>query len=158
MPTADAKVQIDAPLELVWSVMIDLARYGEWNPFIVRADVRATEVRPGTELLLHVRWPGGGGTTSREIVTRMEAPGGSSRAALEYVFDGLLARTRLVTGSRVQELEQLSSGSTAYHTYEHFHGLLARGVPLKKVQRGFEAHANALKLRAESLARTQSVA
>ena len=25
--------EIDAPIELVWDVLMDVARYGEWNPF-----------------------------------------------------------------------------------------------------------------------------
>ncbi|WP_254893660.1 SRPBCC domain-containing protein [Nocardia donostiensis] len=32
----DDAVEIDAPAEVVWSVLTDLEQYGEWNPFIIR--------------------------------------------------------------------------------------------------------------------------
>ena len=31
-------VEIDAPASVVWAVLTDLPRYGEWNPFCVSAD------------------------------------------------------------------------------------------------------------------------
>jgi hypothetical protein len=31
-------VEIDAPASVVWQVLTDLPRYGEWNPFCVRAE------------------------------------------------------------------------------------------------------------------------
>ena len=27
------KVEIDAPASLVWDILIDMPKYGEWNPF-----------------------------------------------------------------------------------------------------------------------------
>jgi hypothetical protein len=70
---------------------------------------------------------------------------------MEYIFTGWLPRLMLVRGSRLQALEQPAGGPTVYTTSERFGGLLARAVPLKKVQRGFEQHGLALKARAESL-------
>jgi len=32
------RVEIEAPASIVWEIMIDLPRYGEWNPFCVEAD------------------------------------------------------------------------------------------------------------------------
>jgi hypothetical protein len=31
-------IEIDAPASAVWEVLIDLPRYGEWNPFCVKAE------------------------------------------------------------------------------------------------------------------------
>jgi hypothetical protein len=31
-------VTIEAPASLVWEILVDLERYGEWNPFCVKAD------------------------------------------------------------------------------------------------------------------------
>jgi hypothetical protein len=155
-PTAEFRIEIDAPIDVVWSVMTDLPRYREWNPFVVAID---GELRPGNALGLHVRWIGERKETRTiEIVSRLEAPSGSAtrRAAMEYRFTGWLARLWLVNGSRLQELEQAQGGSTRYHTIEEFSGLLTAGVPLGKVQKGFEAHARALKERAERVARESS--
>lgn len=42
--TADprAPIDIDAPLDVVWQAMLDTEAYGEWNPFVVRADDTTT--------------------------------------------------------------------------------------------------------------------
>jgi hypothetical protein len=31
-------VEIDAPASVVWGILIDLPRYGDWNPFCVKAE------------------------------------------------------------------------------------------------------------------------
>jgi hypothetical protein len=147
---AEARAEIAAPIELVWSVMLDVERYGEWNPFLVRIDADGA-ARVGTELRLQVKWARGGGARSKERITRLEPPS-SGRAVLEYVFLGPLAATAAVRASRLQTLEQPAGGPTTYHTYEEFGGWLAFALPLADVQAGFEAHARALKARAESLA------
>jgi hypothetical protein len=32
------KVEIDAPASIVWEILVDLPRYGEWNPFCVKCE------------------------------------------------------------------------------------------------------------------------
>ena len=32
------KVEIDAPASLVWDILIDMPKYGEWNPFCIECD------------------------------------------------------------------------------------------------------------------------
>src|SRR4051812_27076858 len=118
-PVAECSIEIDAPPPVVWGVMLDLARYREWNPFIV--DVRGpTSVEVGSRLTLYVRWSGGGGASSGELVTRLDAP-----SVLEYRFTGWLARLSLVNATRSQTLEAIPEGGTRYHTREQFSGLLA---------------------------------
>jgi hypothetical protein len=154
-PLAEASVDIAAPIDLVWRVMTDLARYPEWNPFVVDIKPVAGAFSVGVPIALTVKWGRGGGASTIEVVDRLDAPakGGDSvqRALMEYRFVGWLPRLALVRGSRQQALEQRPGGPTTYRTSERFTGLLARGVPLAKVQDGFERHAKALKARAESL-------
>jgi hypothetical protein len=150
MRIAEASSEIAAPIELVWRVMLDVDKYGEWNPFLHRIEA-AEAPRAGSEILLHVKWEGGGGASSRERITRLEAPAGGA-ATLEYVFEGLLHAVGAVNGTRVQSLRQNDAGHTSYHTREVFSGWLQMFLPLKKVQAGFEAHARSLKARAEALA------
>jgi hypothetical protein len=150
MSVAEAQIEIAAPIDLVWSVMIDVGKYGEWNPFLHQIDCREAP-RVGSEILLHVKWEGGGGASSRERITRLDAPANGS-ATLEYIFEGLLARIGAVRGTRVQSLQK-SAGGTIYHTREEFGGWLRDFLPLAKVQKGFEIHAKSLKSRAEQLGR-----
>ena len=51
-----SELDIDAPPEVVWEVLTDLAAYGEWNPFIT-SSVGTAEV-------------------GEKLVNRMEPPGG----------------------------------------------------------------------------------
>jgi hypothetical protein len=155
MRIASASANIDAPIELVWNVMVSVADYGAWNPFIVRIDTPAgRDPQVGDDLILNVKWASGRRVKSREQVTRLDAPARESdvtRAVLEYDFRGPLAAANLTRGRRTQALEQYPGEPTRYVTTEHLHGLLVALVPLKSIQNGFERHAAALKIRAESL-------
>lgn len=153
-PFAEAAIDIAAPIDVVWRVMTDLPRYGEWNPFVVAIQAVDGAFRVGSSIALTVKWSRRGGASTIEVVDRLDAPardGEVQRALMEYRFVGWLPRLALVRGSRQQALEQRPGGPTTYRTSERFTGLLARGVPLAKVQDGFERHAQALKARAESL-------
>jgi hypothetical protein len=153
VPTAEYSIEIAAPVALVWQVMIDVDRYSEWNPFIVSIDSDG-QLAVGSAMTLHVKWEGGGGASSGERVTRMDAPIGG-KGAFEYCFTGWMQALAMVRATRVQTVEELAPRSTRYHTRESFGGWLAGAIPLKKVQRGFELHARALKQRAESLSTAQ---
>jgi hypothetical protein len=122
-------------------VLTALDRYADWNPFIVRVDGAALPL-VGRRLVLHVRWHDGGGVTAQERVTRVEPPGAS--AVLAWRFTGVLPALGLVCAERLQTLTRLDEGHTRYESVEVFHGLLARLVPLKRVQRGFERQAEAM--------------
>ncbi len=156
-PVASFSIDIDAPIATVWQAMVELQRYHEWNPFIVGVETADAIAHVGTRMLLDVRWGRGGGTRSPEMVSRLDAPapapGGGMHAQLDYVYLGLPARLGLVRGTRVQTVAQTAGGPTRYETREQFSGLMAAGVPLRKVQDGFERHGRALKQRAESMAR-----
>jgi uncharacterized protein YndB with AHSA1/START domain len=138
-----ASAVIDAPIELVWRVITDVASYGEWSPFVVRVE---GEPQVGAKLRLHVRWSKGGGATVGAQVTRFDPPN-----AFDYREVGPLDRLGLVRALRVQTLEE-RDGKTHYETREEFRGPLRALLPLADVQDGFERHAQALKQRAEALA------
>jgi uncharacterized protein YndB with AHSA1/START domain len=156
-PVAKFALDIDAPIATVWQAMVELRRYAEWNPFIVAIETDDAIARVGSQMKLDVRWGRGGGTRSPEVVSRVEPPAlvnGEQRALLAYEYQGWPARLRLVLGTRLQTVTQAPGAPTRYETYEAFHGLLGGGVPLAKVQDGFERHARALKQRAESTAKS----
>jgi hypothetical protein len=157
MPKAESTIEIAAPIDVIWSVMNDLPKYGEWNPFVVQAESADAAPKPGGRIVLRVKWQSGSGgaTAAQEVLTVADpAPvaGGKRRAVLAYKFVGGLASFGLVRSSRVQTLDELDGGRTRYTSTEVFHGLLAMFVPLRKVQAGFDAHAAGLRARAETLA------
>jgi hypothetical protein len=144
MLTLRAAADIEAPIERVHAIMLDFARYGEWNPFVVAI---TGEARVGAVLTLDVRFYNGLRARSRERIDVLESAG--DRAELTYRFLGPLDRFGLVRGSRRQLLTRLGEGRTRYETEERFTGLLVAFLPRKGIQRGFEDHARALKQRAE---------
>jgi hypothetical protein len=149
-----ARVEIEAPLDVVWSVVLDVDRYPEWNPFVVRAEC-ASPPAVGDPIRLHVRWANGRSATSPERISAVEPPevaaDGVRRAALAYVYEGLPARLGLVRGTRWQRLSQPDGGPTTYDTVEEFAGPLVPLAGPGRVAEGFARHAAALKVRAESL-------
>jgi uncharacterized protein YndB with AHSA1/START domain len=149
-----ARVEIEAPLDVVWSVVLDVDRYPEWNPFVVRAEC-ASPPAVGDPIRLHVRWANGRSATSPERISAVEPPevaaDGVRRAALAYVYEGLPARLGLVRGTRWQRLSQPDGGPTTYDTVEEFAGPLVPLAGPGRVAEGFARHAAALKARAESL-------
>src|SRR5690242_13109610 len=128
MPQArpGARAEIDAPLETVWAVMLDMTSYGEWNPFCFRADCPSPP-KPGDPIRLHVRWANGRTTTSPERISQVVEPyddSGTTRALLAYDYEGLPARLGLVRGTRLQNLSQVPGGRCTYDTVELFSGPL----------------------------------
>jgi hypothetical protein len=146
-----AAIEIVAPIERVWEVMLDTGSYAEWNPFVVRVDC-PTPPSVGDPIVLHVRWANGRSATSPERISLVEPPhdaGGVRRATLAYVYEGLPARLGLVRGIRYQRLTQSPGGPTRYDTVEEFSGPLVRLAGPGRVADGFRRHAEALRDRCE---------
>lgn len=153
MADASATIEIEAPVEVVWAVMLDLDRYGDWNPFIYRVDraegLAGQPARLGERFVLRVRFGEGRAVGSRERITAIEVNGGGRR--LEYEFYGRLHRSGLVRGRRQQTLTPVGPTSTVYSTEETFRGPLRLLLPVRAIQGGFRRHAKALKTHAEHL-------
>ena len=49
------EIEINAAADTVWTVLTDLGRYGDWNPFIRQA---AGEAREGARLKIALEPPG----------------------------------------------------------------------------------------------------
>lgn len=150
----EASIEIDAPLALVWSVMLDTASYAAWNPFVVRAECPSPP-KPGDPIVLHVRWANGKGTRSPERIAIVAEPSthedGSTSATLAYDYEGFPSKIGLIRGRRYQRLTQEPGGPTRYDTVEEFSGPLVGLAGPGRVAEGFRRHAGALKERAESM-------
>jgi hypothetical protein len=144
VPTVRVELIIPAPRHAVWDVLVDFARYPEWNPFTV--GVRTTG-RIGDAVLLDVSM-GGRRMKMRERM-RVYEPQRRVGWGLRILGGVLLDCTR------VQELEDAGEGSTRYVCHESFRGLT---VPLffnryrAPMQEGFDATAQALSRRVTALA------
>ncbi|MEZ0577886.1 SRPBCC domain-containing protein [Nocardioides sp. MH1] len=149
-----AIVDIEAPLEQVWAVMLDTEAYGDWNPFVFRAET-PQPAAVGNPIVLHVRWAGGRTTRSPEVITAIDPPttdaDGVTTARLSYVYAGLPTRLRLIRGTRHQRLVRRPGGPTTYDTVEEFSGPAVRLAGPDRVAEGFRRHAEALKRRVEAL-------
>jgi hypothetical protein len=137
------RIGVAAPAPAVWSVISDLARWGEWNPIYPKIDARLTIGAPVTfELHLPNRpvrtysgvivdW-----VPNTQIVWALRVAGG------------------LVRTTRYFEIEALTDGGCILSNGEIFDGLGAPLLPKAErriIRRAFELVNEAAKARAEDL-------
>ena len=65
-----ASVEIDAPIEVVWRVMVETESYAAWNPFVVWAET-AQPAAVGNPIVLQVTWANGGRSRSPERISAL---------------------------------------------------------------------------------------
>jgi hypothetical protein len=135
-------IDIDAPIERVWSVLTTVAAYPEWNPFVTSLE---GEVRRGAKLRARIVPPGRKAMTFRPTVTAADAPN-------RFSWLGRLVLPRVFDGEHIHELEPLGDGRTRYTQREVFRGILVpfTGGVLRATEAGFRAMNEALKARAEA--------
>ncbi len=138
-------IDIDAPRARVWSILVDLAHYPEWNPFTPRVEA---SLKVGEPVILHVRMKPGEPTMRQPEVMTSYIEG-------EELGWGTTMMHRVVLhANRTQRLTDLGGERTRYESVDRFHGGI---VPLvmalygRHVQRGFDETARALKARAEAV-------
>ena len=140
-------VEIDAPQQVVWDVLVDYARYPEWNPFTVRVE---TTLEIDGVIDLYLPNPGKPGETflNREYVRVVEAP--------RYLRYDTAQEIPGMHAVREQWVEDLGDGRSSYRTTDLFSGEIAEavhGMQHEWVKAGFDSVCAALKQRAEALAR-----
>jgi hypothetical protein len=142
MKSLHAAIEIDAPRERVWQVVSDLARYADWNPFIVRA---AGEPRVGERLDITIAAPGMKPVSFRPRVLDVE-PGRLIRWKGEFKLPGLF------DGRHALIVDPLEGGRSRFTTHEDVTGILLpfAGRVMTASQEGFELMARAVKERAEA--------
>ena len=136
-----AEIDIRAPAERIWSILIDFPAYSSWNPFITSAEGVAEK---GRRLRVTIKPVDGGAMTFRPRVTE-------ALANRELRWLGHLLVPGLFDGEHCFRIES-SAGGARFVQSERFSGAL---VPLltRRLERGtkpgFEAMNAALKRRAE---------
>ena len=141
MHRLDTQIEINAPAERVWTLLMDFPAYGRWNPFIRSIEGRAAV---GETLKAFIQPPGSGGLRVAPVVLAADP----NRA---FRWKGKLLLPGLFDGEHFFELEP-AAGGTVFRHGEIFSGLL---VPLLKgtldgaTRQGFIAMNEALKREAE---------
>ena len=136
------EIEINAPVERVWGILTDFARFPEWNPFIRQA---RGELKTGARLEMRAQLLGSKGTTFQPTVMAVE-PNRELRWLGRFLLPGMIA------GDHRFLLQTLGPERTRFIHEETFRGLL---VPLlanwlgRKTRQGFEGMNRALKTRAE---------
>jgi hypothetical protein len=137
-------LDIDAPPAVVWEVLTDLPRYGEWNPFVI--ECRSTLV-PGDPIDLRVRLRATP-QDQREWMLEM-VPGERFAYRMKPFPLGSLS------SRRSHEIEPLGAGRTRYRSHMQLSGWLmplVRALLGENLQRGFAEMSAAVRSRAERLA------
>lgn len=141
-----SEIEINAPIERVWSILRDFDSYPEWNPFTVSVK---TALELGTPVDMQVKLRPPKAMHQVEYVSAV-VPGE------RVCWGGHVGPRWFISADRCQVLTDLGGDRTRYFTTDVFTGL---GVGLmflvvgRHVQRGFDDVAAALKARAESLVR-----
>jgi len=139
------KVQIEASAQHVWDVLVDYARYPEWNPYTVRVET-TLEIGSPIELTLPSYDGSGAMLVSREFIREVDPP-----RHLRYDNEGEVPG---VVGSRDQWITPLGPNRCTYVTTDTLsgeHAELAIELTGEWMKAGFDAVAEALKVRAEAL-------
>jgi hypothetical protein len=125
----------------VWEVLVDLAAYPQWNPFIVEA---AGKVAAGETLSLRMALPGREPLAIRPRLLAVEP-------ARELRWKGRLWLPGLFDGEHAFVLVPLAGGRTRLEHWERFSGLLlpiAKGMVYDATVQSFHALNAALAKRA----------
>jgi hypothetical protein len=141
----DYSVQVDAPAAVVWDVVTDLARYPDWNPFVVACE---SDLAVGSPIVMRVRLIGPP-QRQRETILAHE-PGRRLCYGLAGSALGALA------SERCHVVTPLDPERTQYESRFELRGWLSPVVRMllgRRLERGFASMTTALVRRAVAAAR-----
>lgn len=144
MLVVDDVVEVDAPPEVVWSVLTDFGRYGEWNPFIGRC---RAELTVGAPIDMSVRQLLPRPLPMREWI-RSVTPGREFGYSMKPLPLGALRSHRAHT------VVPLEGGRTRYESHFELDGWLSPLVGLlfgRGFRRGFPGMTTGVQREAERL-------
>jgi len=136
----DTYIDIDAPPEHVWKVLLDFPAWKEWNPFIPSI---TGKLEVGARLYITVCPPG---MKSMEFKPKVFAV----RPGEEIIWGGSFL-VLLYRGDHAILLEPLPGGRTRFRQRERFRGpmVLFMGGMFKPTEQGYHQMNQALKRRVE---------
>jgi len=136
------EIEIEAPADEVWAILVDLAGYAEWNPFITSA---RGSLKPREVLQLTLAASDGSEWSLQPTVASVDEPR-ELRWATKLWFRGLLDSEHFF------QLVPTGERSTRFVNGEDLSGLLVQrmGKRVTRMARGFVGMNEALKKRVES--------
>lgn len=143
MFTLDTTIDINASPERIWAILIDLAHYSEWNPFIIEA---SGVPRPGQRLTLSIATRPGRSMTFRPHVVAL-------KHGQVFAWRGRFLMPGLFDGEHTFVLSPLEDGTVRLSHSETFRGLLVPFLRRKlhsETRAGFNRMNHALRVRAEA--------
>ena len=138
---------IDAPAERVWDVVLDLAKYPEWNPYTI---AMKSTLKVGDPMIMTVKMTDALTIEQTENIRVLEL--GETGYKVCWGID--TDTPEFNSGERCQWLETLPEGGTRYITEDLIEGTanpLVTALFGDAVQVGFDAVASSLKARVEAL-------
>jgi hypothetical protein len=105
-------IDIDAPAEHVWRILIDIERWREWNPFIPEI---SGDVSVGSKLRVRIEPPGGKAMTFKPTVSCVT----ENR---DFIWAGSLPIPGAFRGEHIFELRPIDNSRTKVIHKEEFHG------------------------------------
>lgn len=137
--------EVDAPPGLVWEVITDFDRYGEWNPFV--RECRST-LKPGDPI--HMKVQIGNGTRWQEEIVSEYREGEGFAYRMKPLPLGALSSWR------THRIEAAGAGRSRYYSRFQLDGWLApvvRALLGGKLETGFTGMSEGVRDRARALAR-----
>lgn len=135
--SVSATVDINAPSDLVWNVLIDFDSYHKWNTFIPKVEGR---FEVGWEINLHVNLvPKKAPLLQRERINLID------HSSKKFYWGVVRFHRIFLVANRLQEVESLGGNRTRYRTDDRLSGLLNPLV--------FYLYGNAMKIGFEKSAR-----
>ncbi len=136
------EIEIGAPAEKVWDILMDFKAYPDWNPFVREIEGDAAL---GGRLRVALKLEG-----RKPMVFKPRVEGHESRQ--EFRWLGHLILPGVFDGEHAFLIESLAEERVRFIQRERFHGILAslllKGIEAQTLA-GFEAMNQALKERAE---------
>ena len=143
------EVTIDAPIDLVWDILLDFENYGAWNGFCPEIKVASLEPGSAVEMMVDM---GAGPNRLVEYISSVEPPNSIVWAAENKPGDP-------ITAVRSQKLTAVSDTQCTYISIDEFGGP-GREAMMKQaaaaVEAGFNRCAYDLKAHAEKTFLEQS--
>ncbi len=137
------RIGIQAPAEVIWEIVYDVARWNEWNPTYPKVE---GQVRIGETLTVTLALPGQSETIIRPKVLEWQP--------LSQLHWELRMLSGAIKTIRYVEIESLTEVACVVDNGEIFGGIMGPSFGRRMgrtVQRGFKAMNEALKARAEAV-------
>ncbi|AEG18340.1 SRPBCC domain-containing protein [Methanobacterium paludis] len=138
-----SEIQINASASVVWGILTDFDKFGEWNPFI--KEISGT-LKEGSELRIFIEPPNSKGMEFKPTLKKVEM-----EKKIKWL--GKVWIPKLIDGEHSWIINQIDDNTVLFIQKERFTGIF---VPffsklLKNTKSGFEMMNQNLKQRAEKM-------